>query len=117
MPERVGWVKQKFITQVRDKIELSLLVIYMSQLQQYYKAAPAPEVAPEAATPPSQETQRPTTQRPSARDILGLKRTRPITAQRSLEIEVESFFNDNSTATSSLCFWQVRCSLVLIAYA
>jgi len=86
------------------KFESSLLVIYTSQLQQYYK------VVPEAATPPPHEAQHSTTKRPNARDILGLRHIRPITAQRSLEIEVETYLNDNSITTDSLSFWQVCCS-------
>ena len=42
-----------------------------------------------------------------ALDILGLNRSQMPTTQRSLEIEVETYLNDNSAVTDPLMFWQV----------
>jgi hypothetical protein len=42
-----------------------------------------------------------------ALDILGLRRSQITPSQRSLEIEVETYLNNNSTETDPLAFWQV----------
>jgi hypothetical protein len=42
-----------------------------------------------------------------ALDVLGLNRAPTTTAQRSLEIEVETYLNNNSIVTDPLVFWQV----------
>jgi hypothetical protein len=42
-----------------------------------------------------------------ARDILGLNRSHVTTVQRSLEIEVDNYLNDNNIGTDPLMFWQV----------
>ena len=44
-----------------------------------------------------------------ALDILGLRRSQITPSQRSLEIEVETYLNNNSTETDPLEFWQVCC--------
>ena len=50
----------------------------------------------------------PATMHRRALDILGLNRSPTTTAQRSLEIEVETYLNSNSIVTNPLVFWQVR---------
>ena len=52
-------------------------------------------------------SQVPTTMHHRALDVLGLNRSQRATAQRSLEIEVETYLNNSSTETDPLVFWQV----------
>jgi hypothetical protein len=52
--------------------------------------------------------------RQSARDILGLNRSQGTTVQRSLEIEVENYLNDNNIGTDPFTFWQVNVVLVFL---
>jgi hypothetical protein len=54
------------------------------------------------------------TMRHRALDILGLNRSQMPTTQRSLEIEVETYLNDNSAVTDPLIFWQVGVAKVQV---
>jgi hypothetical protein len=45
--------------------------------------------------------------RQRAMDILGLNYAQTASGQRSLEIEVETYLNDNGVGIDSLTFWQV----------
>jgi hypothetical protein len=49
----------------------------------------------------------PATTHQRAMNILGLNYVEAATIQRSLEIEVENYLNDNNIVTESLVFWQV----------
>ena len=55
----------------------------------------------------------PTTVHRRALDILGLNRSHITTAQRSLEIEVETYLNSNVINTNPVVFWQVCHSIAI----
>jgi hypothetical protein len=98
-------------------LKSDILPDYMSQLRPYhdqYAKHTVPEqgaMANDIASPPQVPA---VTMRHRALDILGLNRSQMPTTQRSLEIEVETYLNDNSAVTDPLMFWQVGVAVVRV---